>query len=504
MIRSARVGAGAAPGFFANVADPLAALARGRPSAVAAIENGRAIDYDAFDNAAWSVTAWLRREGVQVGDVVGLSMADSALHLAVVYGLARLGAIHISLPVGDPPALRRTMAERFGASVVICDGPAAAVPGQPLLVPDPGWLSAGAERIAHREQVRDPGVPWKVVLSSGTTSAPKAILATQAIEFGWHSRALPLRGATSDSRFLQVIGLGYSYGLRLCMVALNSGVAVVLPPPVAGEPLFEFIEASGVTHMAVTPSHLQTYVAAAGGDRPRLAMLRELSVAGAIATEALRREVRARVSPHLYVKYGANEVGYLSEASPEQQVRYPETIGPPIAGVEVEIVDAGGRVLPAGETGIARFRGRNFPTGYFDNLQASARSFSDGWYSPGDLMRRNEEGMLYFMGRADDLMNYEGVKVYPADIEAVIRQHPAVSEAAAFAVPSPRFQDVPAVAVVLRSRVPLAELYAFCNERLGVRSPRYITCMGALPRNTMGKIIKSELLALTLPHITVR
>ena len=287
--------------------------------------------------------------------------------------------------------------------------------------------------------------------------------------------------------------MSYCYGLRLCMTALLHGAVVVVPGAIPAEDFIATLERHRITHMAAIPVHLQLLEPVLREERNGHLAIAELTVAGAVMPEPLRRLIRRRLTPHLHVKYGANEVGYLTAAPPALQDRFPDTIGCAVPGVEVEIVDDRGERLPDGEIGLLRARGAAFPVEYVRNPEASAKAFRDGWFQPGDLAQRDASGAFFFKGRADDLMNFDGVKIVPTDIEAALLQHPAVVEAAAFPLPSERHQDVPVAAVVLRQATAVDELLAFCRERLGVRSPRTLFVLPALPRNPAGKVLKREL-----------
>jgi acyl-CoA synthetase (AMP-forming)/AMP-acid ligase II len=169
-------------------------------------------------------------------------------------------------------------------------------------------------------------------------------------------------------------------------------------------------------------------------DGPRFPGLRELMLSTTFAPEALRREVRRRMTPNLAIAYGSNEAWYVTRADAAEQIRFPDTVGLPYDGVDIEIVDDRGQALPAGEVGLVRVRGSGFARGYIDDPEATAKAFRDGWYYPGDLGVLSPEGALFLKGRADDMINYDGVKIYPADIEAALLDHPAVAEVAAFPV----------------------------------------------------------------------
>ena len=476
-----------------NVADTMSRRSAERPEAIAILEGERAITYRALDDAVWRAAAWLAARGIAPGDVVGISLPSSALHLVVVYALARLGAVQVPLAPGQAPALRQSLIDFFGVGAVVGLAGQPPQPGPALLAADPGWLEPGAVPPARGLRARGDAAGWRFILSSGTTRAPKGILYSHFQEAGFQSRVHSTIGEARQGRYLQLIDMSYCYGLRLCMNALGHGATVVIAGTIAAGDFVEVLARQRITHMAAIPVHLQL-VAPALAETPRRDLaIAELTVSGAVMPEPLRQVIRRKLTPHLQVKFGANEVGYMTAASPELLSRCPDTIGTAVPDVEVEVVDDRGRPLPAGEIGLLRARGRRFPSAYFRNPEATARAFRDGWFLPGDLVLRDAAGAFYFKGRADDQMNYDGVKIVPTDIEDALLQHPAVVEAAAFALPSDLHQDLPSAAVVLRRPVPVEELLAFCRERLGVRRARRIVILPALPRNAAGKILRREL-----------
>jgi long-chain acyl-CoA synthetase len=163
-------------------------------------------------------------------------------------------------------------------------------------------------------------------------------------------------------------------------------------------------------------------------------------------------------------------------------------------GIELQVVDEAGRAVPAGTVGEVRIRVADMPSGYLDDPAGTARGFRDGWFHPGDLALLSPEGMLYLKGRTDDLINYQGVKILPAEIEEVLLAHPNVAEAAAYAVQTERDNEMPGAAVVLRGERDVESLTRWCTERLrGSRTPRVLLVLKSLPRNAAGKVMRTKL-----------
>jgi acyl-CoA synthetase (AMP-forming)/AMP-acid ligase II len=140
-----------------------------------------------------------------------------------------------------------------------------------------------------------------------------------------------------------------------------------------------------------------------------------------------------------------------------------------------------------------RVRGEGVIKAYLDNPEATARHMRGGWFHPGDLASFTARGALVLQGRTDDMMIFDGLNIYPAEIERALLQHPAVAEAAAFPVRSKVHQDRPAAAVVLRHPAPERDIKAWCRERIGSAAPHLVLILAGLPRNAGGKVVKREL-----------
>lgn len=478
-----------------NIADIIARHAADTPGAPAVVEGGRTWSYQDFDAAITCAAGAIHAAGLAAGDVACLNLPSGALHLAASYALARLGAVQLALSEKDSAQRHHELAGRFSAKALLAVAGAAPLPGLQTIVADPGWLdhAPASTRTLARTPGGDSG--WKIALTSGTTGTQKAVLLSHAMQEAWCDASHSAVPVLPGDRYLAIIGLGFDAGLRHCLCVHWGGGAVVFEPPSPTvEALFATVERAGITYLGLSPAQLGQILPVCKDDQPRLPSLRVLRSGGMVHSAALRRDVRRKINPNFHILYGTNDGGSpFTCASGEMVERHPESVGLPCRGVEIGITDESGRPLQDGEIGHVRVRAVGTPRGYINDPEATALRFRDGWYYPGDLGWLSPEGGLHFKGRADDLMNYDGLKIFPSEIENALLAHPEVAEAAAFSIPSPLHQDVPVAAVVLRGATSVADLRRFCAEQLGSRAPKSIAVLTALPRNAMGKVDKRRL-----------
>ena len=188
-----------------------------------------------------------------------------------------------------------------------------------------------------------------------------------------------------------------------------------------------------------------------------------------------------------------NEAGFLAIAKPDDQNRVPGSVGRAIREIDVEVVDTEDQPVPAGTVGAIRCRGPLLPTGYYKNPDLTAQAFRNGWFYPNDLAAIDEQGYVFLKGRSDDVINNEGEKFYPIEVENILLRHPDVEEAAVFGWPHRDHGEV-AIAYVLSkdSSIRSKALHSFCCDHLArFKAPAwYYFLRKALPRNAMGKVEK--------------
>ncbi|HLB16926.1 MAG TPA: fatty acid--CoA ligase family protein [Burkholderiales bacterium] len=484
-----------------NVTDAFFARARAAPDAPALDTAQGGLNYAELARAVIAAQHGFAREGLKPGDLAGVAVPRQVQQLVAMLALARLGAGQIPLGDSDPPLLRAELARRLKLAAVVA-GEAGAVAGVPRIEPP----SDRVDELRRAPQAQasastDGALPFLVRRSSGTTAGvPKLGLLTQAQALRWlddFAETVPRGPAVRYLPILDIGLVGAVHGVLRCLGA--GGCLVLAGEPVGGEQAaLEFVLRHGVNYIYGTAVHAGVLLKLARGPL-LLPQLDAFAIGSTLIPDALRADIRARLTPNLFVFYGINEVGMMTIAPPELVARVPGTVGFPVPGLEIRIVDDAERPLPPGERGLLRARGPAMMNGYLDDPEETARAFRDGWFHSSDIVELTAEGALIHHGRADDVMIFDGINIVPSEIESALLRHPAVAEAAAFPVRSDARGDLPMAAVVVRSATTEEELLKFCRGRLGVRSPKRVLIVKELPRNASGKVLKRELAALVRP-----
>ncbi len=474
-----------------NIAD--AFQARGRPGHAAVEDGKRIVTWARLEALANCAAANLLKQDIAPGDIVGLALPDSVEHIALLWALARIGAV--VFPINAQ--LLRNEAEiglgQHQLKAVIMTHAAPYLPPHTRAIA----LTAIFEHSPEVPiQAAAPGghAPLCCVQSSGTTGKPKTFLFSHGQIIASFQSGEKYLCWTAEDRYFAFIGPSFSAGCRLCFAALFTVTTVIINRANYVEILVPLIQNKCVSVTSLTPSHLRPILKYTAGKEPLFPLIRSLRVVMAGITAGERDLARRHVTPNVIIIYGTNEQGWISATTPADHDAEPDSVGRPVAGVEVEIVNADHQPAPLGSVGLLRIRSDHFATGYLNNPQADARAFRDGWFYPMDLAALNQDGYLFLKGRADNLISADGIKFYPIEVETVLLAHPAVSEAAVLAWPHPRHGQVAVAAVTTRAVVSDKDIKAFCRRNLALfKVPQLVLQVAELPRNEMGKILKRHL-----------
>ncbi|MBS0389172.1 MAG: AMP-binding protein, partial [Proteobacteria bacterium] len=340
---------------------------------------------------------------------------------------------------------------------------------------------------------RDDADPAAIIYTSGTTGRSKGAVLTHG---NLASNAFSLKACwrfTPRDVLLHALPLFHIHGLFVALnVVLAAGASMLLLPAFDIEAIVANLPAATV-YMGV-PTHYVRLLQDRRVDRALTAPVRLFVSGSAPLLPDTHREWLERTGHSLLERYGMSETG-INTSNPYGAERVPGTVGLPLPGVSVRIVDGDGAPLPAGAVGMIEVKGPNVFAGYWrmpDRTRAEFRE--DGYFVTGDVGRFDERGYLHIVGRSKDLVISGGFNVYPREVEGELDAIPGVIESAVFGVPHPDFGEGVTAAVVARLPLSAEAVIAQLKERLaGYKCPKRVLFVTELPRNAMGKVQKSAL-----------
>ena len=333
-----------------------------------------------------------------------------------------------------------------------------------------------------------------VLHTSGTTSRPKRVPLKHRNLLASVANIVKTYGLTpADSSFC-IMPLFHVHGLMAStMSTLSSGGTVVVPGRFNPLNFWPAVRDSRATWFTAVPTmHNALLARARGANQPASSYhqtLRFIRSCSAPLSPVTMKELEERFGVPVLEAYGMTEASHQMSSNPlPPAARKPGSVGPG-TGVQIAIMDEEGKLLANGAQGEVVIKGPNVITGYEDNPQANATSFTNGWFRTGDEGILDSQNYLTLVARIKELINRSGEKISPVEIDEVLLSHPAVAEAVAFAAPSATHGEEPAAAVVLSGQVTEAELMKHCRERLAdFKVPRTIYIVQQIPRTATGKV----------------
>ncbi|WP_270935302.1 class I adenylate-forming enzyme family protein [Falsiroseomonas oryzae] len=489
-----------------NLADALPHHARARPDVPAILAGERVIPYAELDATVRRFAAHLAALGLRQGDVLGIALRDTPEHLLALYAAARMGALALPMDWRWTTAEQSALATHFGATLVLVEPDAALPDGTRCVAVDGAFLAAVARapaNLAFPTGEACASLPFVLSLSSGTTGRPKG----PAVTHGQFLRRLWTHwidlGLNSRETYLSATPLYFGGGRTFAVSLLFSGGTVVLfPPPWPPEAFVAEVARRGATSAFLVPTQLRRLLDLPDAALAPLRAMRLLLSSGAPLHPWERHAIRDRICAGFHEYYASTEGGGVSLLRPEDIEAHGDSVGRPVFGVEVAILDDDGHHLAPGEVGRLAYRGPGVAQGFRNDEEASREAFVEGWFLPGDLASLDAAGFVTLKGRKKDMIIRAGINIYPAEIESVLLSDARVAEAAVVGWPSREKGEEVAAFVVARGAVTGAELLAACRARLApYKLPRAVLLLPDLPRNSAGKVLKAELVA-RLPPLT--
>ena len=466
------------------------------PDRVAIDFRGAETTYAELDERSDRLAAGLIEAGLVRGDRVATLTAASPEHVVVFFACAKAGLILMPLNTRLAEPELRFQLEDAEPAVLLCSGDFAELASR---LHD---RAAGLEELVLNQHKLASDGPddddgLLLVYTSGTTGRPKGALLTHANCFWTNLSFDRVAGLGAEDTVLQVLPQFHVGGWNVQpLLAWWKGATVVLEPAFDPARALALIGEKRVTTMMGVPATYLFMAQEPGFARADLWTLRRAVVGGAPMPEALLETWHER-GVEIVQGYGLTEAApNVLCLPPEDAARKRGYAGRPYPHVDVALRDPeSGALLEGPAEGELLVRGPNVFAGYWRDPEATAEAFADGWLLTGDVAARDAEGDYRIVGRTKDMVISGGENVYPAEIENVLHEHPAVAEAAVVGVPDERWGEVCLAFVVLRADASDEELLEHCRARLACyKVPKGLRVVESLPRNAMNKVVKSELL----------
>src|SRR6266571_5159733 len=497
-----------------NLADSLARTAAEHPDRVAIRLGEDTLTYRDLDDASARVAGLLGARNVGPGDPVGLMLPNVPQFAVVYFGVLRAGGVVVPM---NPLLKAREVAYYLGdsgASVIFAwHGAASEVEvgakeaDAEAIVVDPATFGDLLATAAPAPQVVDrAGADTAVILyTSGTTGHPKGAELT-------HDNLI--KNAEVTGRDLLQIGpddvifgglpLFHSFGQTCTLnTAVAAGATLTVLPRFDPAQALRMLADHHATVFAGVPTMYSALLHVPDRADYEVSALRVAVSGGAAMPVEVLRQFEDAFGCIVLEGYGLSETSPVASFNHPDRERKPGSIGTPIRGVEMRVVDEAGNALPQGEVGEIAIRGHNIMKGYWRKPEATADAISaDGWFRTGDVGRVDEDGYYYIVDRKKDLIIRGGYNIYLCEIEEVLYEHPAVAEAAVVGMPHAELGEEVGVAVVLKPGTSASEdeLRGFVKAQVAAyKYPRRVWFVDALPKGPTGKILKREI---TVPAAT--
>lgn len=489
-----------------NIAHHVETNRRLLPNKPALVFEDQQFTYNDLDMLASRCGNALRGLGVRQGDRVALLLPNIPEWVIAYLGILKIGAVVVSL---------NTMLQQPEVAFALNDCMVQAIITTPQLLerlPEQGraWsvittepctdtidfkrLIAKASPELRAVEV-GASTPAAIVYTSGTTGVPKGATLSHG---NVHSNMIAKQyhcGTRPDDRLLLFLPLFHCFGQNAILNhGLHAGATIILQRRFDPDTILDELNQHQVTMFFGVPT---VYMRLLDLDIPPqlLRSVRYFFVAGAPMPVEIAQRWQQCYSQPVYEGYGLTETSPFASYNHHHSYKV-GSIGMPIQHVAMQIVDGEGRPLVAGERGEIVVRGPNIMLGYWNRPQETAEAIRSGWFHTGDIGMMDEEGYFYVVDRLKDMISVSSFKVYPAEVEHVIYQHPTVAEVAVYGVPDQIKGEVVRASVKVRSgQVGVEEdILRFCRERIAkFKLPERIEFVEALPKNATGKILKQVL-----------
>ena len=499
-----------------NLAVILSESAHSFPDRPAAISAQGQLTYAQLDAASDRVAASLAADGIRPGDRVALQLPNIPQFLMSYFGILKAGAVAVPLNVMlKAPEVAYHLGDSGARLLITWEGILGeAVKGaqaagldqiyavghandQDGAVPFERLLAVEAPR--YEMAMRSPADTAVIIYTSGTTGRPKGAELTHVQLYMNADIPGRLFGIKPDDIAIAALPLFHVFGLSSVLnLCVRFGCTMSLIPRFTAAAVLEAIQRDRATIFDGVPTMFADLLSHPDLDGYDLSSLRVAISGGASIPAPLLDAFEERFGLVILEGYGLTETASTTTFNVSVEERRVYSVGKPIWGTQTQVWDDEGRPLPPGPENVGEVvtRGLHVMKGYWHDPEATSAIFSGDWLRTGDLGYLDKDGFLFIVSRKKEVIIRGGYNVYPSEIENVLHAHPAVAEAAVVGVPDERLgQEVMAVIITHSAATLLeADLRSYLRERLAAyKIPRIFEFWSELPKNTLGKILKDEL-----------
>ena len=467
------------------------------PAGACIADERQELDNERFSQTVTAVAALLADAGLRRGGVLAIMLPNRVELVTSMFAAWRLGAAVTPVNAALTTQEARYQIDDAGAAVVVADSASAEK------------LAGGGYHIIPVDEVTSPaGLPVVppansapeslalLIYTSGTTGRPKGVMLDHANISATAERIVGWFEMADETRSLLVLPLFHVNGIMVSVVSpLLAGGSAFIAGRFDAATFWETVERARPTFFSAVPTIYSLLVSQPGGQADTKA-LRFVICGAAPMPRELISEFEQRYGVPIVEGYGLSECTVCCTLNPLHGARKAGTVGLPLPGVDVGVVDGQDQLLPAGQAGEVVVRGPNVMRGYLGRPGETAEVLRGGWLHTGDVGRFDEDGYLTLVDRVKDLIIRGGENIYPKEIEDALYGHPAVLEAAVVGQPDAVFGEQPVAFVALRpgrSARP-EELIEYCRLSLArYKVPRAVYIEATLPKNALGKLAKPVL-----------
>jgi long-chain acyl-CoA synthetase len=337
--------------------------------------------------------------------------------------------------------------------------------------------------------------PALFMFSSGSTGKPKRITRTQEQLLAEYAALASTIGLSEDDRILCSVPLYHAHGFGNCMLAsvLSGATLILMEGEFNPREAARLLEAERITIYPAVPFMLKMIGDAFYPTKPDLSGVRLIFTAGAPLPGEVIRRMRDVFSVTPGQLYGSTETGAIAinfDVAPGTE----DSVGKPLVGMDIDVLDESGLIVQTGQIGEIAVRSPAMTQCYDDLPEQTRESFQNGYFLPGDLGCKTEDGRIYIKGRKKLLINVAGNKVDPLDVEALINSHPAVSECVVLGCPDPNYGEMVKAVIVTSMDCTESDIVDLCNRHLAwYKVPKRVEFRSEIPRSPLGKILRKYL-----------